>query len=168
MTARFGAAANPLADARGSDRSPDGVPSGPGGVALNSTESRGRGTGTVACRRGHKKTVPCTISKARSRIGGPAMHLLTNRNSLLKLAGVLLLLAGLALAQRPKENVAPGRHPNLAAAQRLSQQAWQRIVAAQEANEFDMQGHPQKAKNLLDEVTRELKLAAESAKHEGR
>jgi hypothetical protein len=96
------------------------------------------------------------------------MHLLTNRNSLWKLAGVLLLLAGLALAQRPKENVAPGRHPNLAAAQRLSQQAWQRIVAAQEANEFDMQGHAQKAKNLLDEVNRELKLAAESANRKGR
>ena len=96
------------------------------------------------------------------------MHLLTNRNSLLKLAGVLLLLAGLALAQRPKENVAPGRHPNLAAAQRLSQQAWQTIVAAQEANEFDMQGHAQKAKNLLDEVNRELKLAAESANRKGR
>ena len=96
------------------------------------------------------------------------MHLLTNRNSLWKLAGVLLLLAGLALAQRPKENVAPGRHPNMAAAQRLSQQAWQRIVAAQEANEFDMQGHAQKAKNLLDEVNRELKLAAESANRKGR
>jgi hypothetical protein len=96
------------------------------------------------------------------------MHLLTNRNSLWKLAGVLLLLAGLALAQRPKENVAPGRHPNLAAAQRLSQQAWQRIVAAQEANEFDMQGHAQKAKNLLDEANKELKMAAGAANRKGR
>lgn len=74
-----------------------------------------------------------------------------------------LLMGGLALAQRPKENVGAGRHPNLAAAQRLSQQAWQKIVAAQEANEFDMGGHAQKAKNLLDEVNRELKLAAEAA-----
>jgi len=74
-----------------------------------------------------------------------------------------LLLGGLALAQRPKENVSAGRHPNLAAAQRLSQQAWQRIVDAQQANEWDMQGHAQKAKNLLDEVNRELKLAAEAA-----
>ncbi len=74
-----------------------------------------------------------------------------------------LLMGGLALAQRPKENVAPGRHPNLAAAQRLSQQAWQRIVAAQEANEWDMQGHAQKAKNLLDEANKELKAAAEAA-----
>ena len=96
------------------------------------------------------------------------MHFLTNRNSLLRLAGALVLLGGLAIAQRPKENVSGGRHPNLAAAQRLSQQAWQRIVAAQEANEFDMQGHAQKAKGLLDEVNKELKLAAESANHKGK
>jgi hypothetical protein len=91
------------------------------------------------------------------------MRLLANRNSLLKLAGALLLLVGLALAQMPKENISPGRHPNLAAAQRLSEQAWQKIVAAQEANEFDMQGHAQKAKNLLDEANKELKLAAGAA-----
>ena len=96
------------------------------------------------------------------------MRLLANRNSLLKLAGALVLLGGLAIAQRPKDNVSGGRHPNLAAAQRLSQQAWQRIVAAQEANEFDMQGHAQKAKGLLDEVNKELKLAAEAANHKGR
>ena len=96
------------------------------------------------------------------------MRLLTNRKSLLKLASVLFVLGSLALAQRPKENIAAGRHPNLAAAQRLSQQAWQRIVAAQEANEFDMQGHAQKAKGLLDEVNKELKLAAEAANRKGR
>ena len=79
-----------------------------------------------------------------------------------------LLAGGLALAQRPKENINPGRHPNLAAAQRLSEQAWQRIVAAQEANEFDMQGHAQKAKELLDQVNRELKLAAEAANRNAR
>jgi hypothetical protein len=74
-----------------------------------------------------------------------------------------LLMGGLALAQRPKENISAGRHPNLNAAQRLSQQAWQKIVAAQEANEWDMGGHAQKAKNLLDEANKELKLAAEAA-----
>ena len=79
------------------------------------------------------------------------------------LGGVVLLVGGAASAQRPKENVSPGRHPNIAAAQRLSQQAWEKIVAAQEANEWDMQGHAQKAKNLLDEVNRELKQAAEAA-----
>ena len=86
----------------------------------------------------------------------------------LNAAVCLLLVTGLALAQRPRENVSGGRHPNLAAAQRLSQQAWNKIVAAQEANEWDMQGHAQKAKNLLDEANRELKLAAETANHKGR
>jgi hypothetical protein len=96
------------------------------------------------------------------------MRLPTNRISLLKLAGVLLLMVGLALAQMPKENVSPGRHPNLAAAQRLSQQAWEKIVAAQQANEWDMQGHAQKAKNLLDEVNNQLKMAAGAANRKGK
>jgi hypothetical protein len=78
-------------------------------------------------------------------------------------AAIALLIAGAALAQRPKENISAGRHPNLAAAQRLSEQAWQKIVAAQEANEWDMHGHAQKAKNLLDEANKELKAAAEAA-----
>ena len=77
--------------------------------------------------------------------------------------GFLLLIGGIAVAQRPKENVNPGRHPNLAAAQRLSRNAWEKIVAAQEANEWDLQGHAQKAKNLLDQVNNELKLAAEAS-----
>ncbi|MBZ5611800.1 MAG: hypothetical protein LAP38_26365 [Acidobacteriia bacterium] len=73
------------------------------------------------------------------------------------------LFGALAIAQRPERNVSPGRHPNLAAAQRLSQQAFERIVAAQEANEFDMQGHAKKAKELLEQANRELKEAAEAA-----
>jgi hypothetical protein len=79
------------------------------------------------------------------------------------LAGLLLLIAGVAVAQRPQRNVSGARHPNIAAAQRLSQQAWQRVLDAQKANEWDMDGHAQKAKNLLDDVNRELKLAAEAA-----
>jgi hypothetical protein len=82
---------------------------------------------------------------------------------LIAVLGSLLLLGGVATAQRPKKDISKGRHPNLAAAQRLSQQAWERIVAAQQANEWDMQGHAQKAKNLLDQVNSELKLAAEAA-----
>jgi len=76
---------------------------------------------------------------------------------------LLFLIGGLALAQRPAKDINPARHPNLAAAQRLSRQAYEKIVAAQEANEWDMQGHAQKAKNLLDEVNNELKQAAEAA-----
>ncbi len=77
-------------------------------------------------------------------------------------------MGGTAIAQRPKRNVSAANHPNIAAAQRLSQQAWNRIVAAQEANEWDMQGHAQKAKELLDQANRELKLAAEAANHNTR
>jgi hypothetical protein len=75
----------------------------------------------------------------------------------------LLLVGGVAIAQKPVKDISKGRHPNLAAAQRLSSQAFAKIVAAQQANEWDMQGHAQKAKNLLDQVNSELKLAAESA-----
>jgi len=78
---------------------------------------------------------------------------------------LLLIIGGLALAQRPAENVSGRRHPNLAAAQRLSEKAYEKIVAAQQANEWDMHGHAQKAKELLDQVNKELKEAALAANH---
>jgi hypothetical protein len=77
--------------------------------------------------------------------------------------GALLTVGAAALAQMPKANVSAARHPNLNAAQRLCQQAYEKIVAAQEANEWDMHGHAQKAKELLDQVNNELKQAAEAA-----
>lgn len=76
--------------------------------------------------------------------------------------GSILLIGGIALAQ-PKQNVSKGAHPNLAAAQRLSAQAYQRITDAQQANEFDLAGHAAKAKSLLEQVNSELKLAAEQS-----
>ena len=88
---------------------------------------------------------------------------MTKTRILAVLVSVLFLIGGLALAQRPAKNISPERHPNLAAAQRLSRQAYERIVAAQEANEWDLQGHAQKAKNLLDQVNNELKEAAEAS-----
>ncbi|HUO36298.1 MAG TPA: hypothetical protein VMU43_15020 [Candidatus Acidoferrum sp.] len=81
------------------------------------------------------------------------------------LAGTILLFGGVALGQHPAQNVSPGRHPNLAAAQRLTNMAYNKIVAAQEANEWDMQGHAQKAKDLLEQANEQLKLAAEAANH---
>lgn len=74
----------------------------------------------------------------------------------------LLLSAGVALA-RPVTNISPQRHPNLAGAQQLAAQAWDKISAAQAANEWDMNGHASRAKELLDQVNNELKLAAETA-----
>ena len=80
------------------------------------------------------------------------------------LLGVSLAVTGIVIAQGPPErNVSPGRHPNIAAAQRLCDQAFNRISAAQQANEWDMDGHAQKAKELLDQASRELKAAAEAA-----
>jgi hypothetical protein len=79
----------------------------------------------------------------------------------------LLFMGSLALGQ-PKQNVSAGKHPNLAAAQRMSENAYNKIVAAQQANEWDMQGHAQKAKNLLEEVNKELKAAALAANKNGK
>jgi len=81
--------------------------------------------------------------------------------SMLSLA---LLLGSLVYAQRPPaENINSRRHPNLAAAQRLCDQAFEKISAAQSANEWDMDGHASKAKELLDQASRELKEAARAA-----
>jgi hypothetical protein len=65
--------------------------------------------------------------------------------------------------QQPKQNVSPKRHPNLAAAQRLCANACQKVIAAQQANERDMQGHAQRAKDLLDQADNELKQAGSAA-----
>lgn len=74
-----------------------------------------------------------------------------------------LICGGMAMAQKPVENVSGRKHPNLEEAQRLSREAWNKISEAQKANEWDMDGHAAKAKELLDEVNKELKLAAEAA-----
>ena len=65
------------------------------------------------------------------------------------------LAGGLAIAQPA--------HPNLAAAKNLCHQAFAKISAAQTANEWDMQGHAKKAKDLLEQANNELKQAAQSA-----
>lgn len=77
--------------------------------------------------------------------------------------GAGALAAGAAIAQGPPRRDVGRRHPNLAAAQRFCQQAYDRIVAAQQANEFDLGGHAQHAKDLLDRANNELKEAAEAA-----
>ncbi len=75
----------------------------------------------------------------------------------------LLLVTTAAFAAPPVEDISGRRHPNLAAAQRLSRDAWEKVMAAQKANEWDMDGHAAKAKELLDQVNNELKMAAEAA-----
>lgn len=73
--------------------------------------------------------------------------------------GMGLFASGVLVGQ----NVNGNRHPNLAAAQRLMEQAVGKMDAAQQANEFDMHGHAQKAKELLGQAFNEAKQAAEAA-----
>ena len=82
------------------------------------------------------------------------------------IVGLSLVITGITIAQGPPEHdINPNHHPNLAAAQRLCDQAFERINEAQRVNEWDMNGHAKRAKELLDEASREMKLAAESANH---
>jgi hypothetical protein len=73
--------------------------------------------------------------------------------------GFSLFLGGLVIGQ----NVNPGRHPNLAEAQRLCKDAYDKIIAAQKANEYDMGGHAQKAKVHLEQANEEIRMAASAA-----
>jgi len=73
----------------------------------------------------------------------------------------LVLAAASAAAEQPVRDVSGKRHPNLAAAQRLVDQAYKRVTDAQQANEFDLGGHAAKAKELLEQANAELKQAAE-------
>ena len=69
---------------------------------------------------------------------------------LFSLLGALLTAAVMSIAQP--------HHPNIAAAQEFCSHAIEKITAAQAANEYDMHGHAQKAKELL--------LAAKGELHE--
>lgn len=71
------------------------------------------------------------------------------------LCAVFMLFA----ADQPMKNGSQVRHPNIAEAQKFIELAFDKITAAQKANEFDMRGHAQKAKDFLDQARTELKLA---------
>jgi hypothetical protein len=82
---------------------------------------------------------------------------------------VLFIVSTSVILAAPKRDVSFKKHPNIAAAQVLVEQAFKKISAAQRANEFDMDGHAAKAKDLLEQANSELKQAAEAAnKHEHR
>jgi hypothetical protein len=75
----------------------------------------------------------------------------------------MVLFCGLTLAQDPVMDIDPHRHGNLAEAQRHVVEANKYVIAAQKDNDMDMQGHAEKARELLVQVNQELKLAAEAA-----
>jgi hypothetical protein len=73
----------------------------------------------------------------------------------------VLVLAGVAVAQRPVEDIDAHRHPHLAAAQRHIGAAWQEAETARTDNHYDLGGHGEKAIEHLLAADRELKEAAE-------
>jgi len=77
--------------------------------------------------------------------------------------GSVISLGLLATGFVAGQDVSWKRHPNLAAAQRLIDQAYAKISEAQGANEWDMEGHAAKAKDHLDQANREIKMAAMAA-----
>ena len=86
----------------------------------------------------------------------------------LSFLGLCVVISGSTLAQRPEHNIDPHRHPILADAQRLCDQAYQRVFDAQRANDWDMSGHAARAKALLEQASRELKAAALADNRHGR
>jgi hypothetical protein len=76
----------------------------------------------------------------------------------------IVAVAGLALSLGTQIASASGdRHPNLTAASGDLQGASNKISAAQQANEFDMQGHAAQAKALIAQAVEQLSLARQAA-----
>jgi hypothetical protein len=74
-----------------------------------------------------------------------------------------LVAAGLLIAQRPTAHkLIPTKHPDISAAQRLADEASDKVAAARAANEWDLDGHAARAKELLNQASHELTQAAES------
>ena len=84
-------------------------------------------------------------------------------NKLVLLASVAAVVACTAYAQMPVQNIDPGRHGNLAAAQRLVVQAFEKLSHPHNANDSHLGGHAGRAKELLRQANEEIKLAAEAA-----
>jgi hypothetical protein len=69
--------------------------------------------------------------------------------------GAMLAAGGVALAK--------DKHTNLTAAHHAIEQAEKKLAAAEAANEFDLDGHAKKAKELLQAALHEVHQARETA-----
>jgi len=86
------------------------------------------------------------------------------KSSLVKILVVIFLVIGIVATGVAVNAVDVGpRHGNLRAAQKFIERALNKITAAQVANEYDMEGHAARAKELLDQAYDEIKLAALAA-----
>ncbi len=79
-------------------------------------------------------------------------------------AALAIFVAGVAVGQAPEQDIGR-RYPNLMAAQQYCRQAFDAISAAQQANGERLGGHAQRAKELLDQASHELKAAQEYVQH---
>lgn len=79
------------------------------------------------------------------------------------LAAISLAPASVFAQPEPAENVLASRHQYLAKAQVLARQTFDQLTAAQKYNKYDMKGHAEKAKELLDQVSKEIRLATDAA-----
>jgi hypothetical protein len=87
-----------------------------------------------------------------------------HRVVLTSVLGLILAAGAIGIAQQvPAGGVQTSHHENLAAAQQLIKEAYQKIEAAQQANKDELGGHAKKAEQLLDQANQELGLAAEYA-----
>jgi hypothetical protein len=75
-------------------------------------------------------------------------------------AASLALAAATTFAQEPAQNIDPARHGNLAGAQMMVREAYDKISDAQQANDFHLGGHAARAKELMREANDEIKMAA--------
>ena len=80
----------------------------------------------------------------------------------------ILALCMMITAQEPVVDIDKNVHPNLAAAQEHIVEANRYIATAQKDNRYDMKGHAEKARQLLNEADRELQAAAEAANAAGK
>ncbi len=85
------------------------------------------------------------------------------KTALTGVVGIGLVAGGFLMAQGPRPDIDPRRHPNLAEAQRMIEGAFNKVTEAQAANDKDMEGHAARAKELLSQASHELKIAAEMA-----
>jgi hypothetical protein len=78
------------------------------------------------------------------------------------LCAVFALSAVLFAEQEPRVTVGE-KHGNMRAAQEYIQQAWRKVDEAQKDNNYNLGGHAGRAKELLAQVSEEIKLSAEAA-----
>jgi hypothetical protein len=110
---------------------------------------------------GHATKAQDAIEKAKAEVSLAAAY--ADKNTVcakfLKAVGVRSTPNG----EPPRVNINKKKHPALAEAQQAIFDAYEKLVRAQEANEFDMDGHAQKAKDLQDTAAEKLKEAAKAS-----